>query len=113
MTASSMRLRHRPLSTTPAEAAEKVLDIEPEDARSEEKPATAVRCYYGTGWGLARRGFSASRRTWSASRGSMMLLVRPASMSRTACVSKSRIVCTAAITASTSGLIGEISGRQH
>jgi hypothetical protein len=49
-----MRLRRREPSTTPAEAAEKVLEVEPEDAEAEEKLATAVHWGYGTGWGLAR-----------------------------------------------------------
>jgi hypothetical protein len=57
MTMSSsveMRLRRRPPSTTPAEAAEKLLEIEPDDAAAEERLATAVHWGYGTGWGLAR-----------------------------------------------------------
>ena len=57
MTASSsleMRLRRRPPSTVPAEAAEKVLDVEPETKRAEERVSAAVHWAYGTGWGLVR-----------------------------------------------------------
>jgi hypothetical protein len=57
MTASSMlemRLRDRPSSTTPAKAAEKVLDIQAETEAAEERLATAVHWGYGTGWGAVR-----------------------------------------------------------
>lgn len=59
MTMSSsleMRLRRRPPSMTPAKAAEKVLEVEPEDAAAEDRLATAVHWGYGTGWGLVRGG---------------------------------------------------------
>ena len=57
MTVSStleMRLSGRGASQTPAEAAEKVLEVEPEDEESEAQFSELVHWGYGTGWGTAR-----------------------------------------------------------
>ena len=66
MTASStleMKLSGRGESTTPAQAAEAVLDVEPKDEDSESKFSNLVHWGYGTGWGsvqglLASAGIS-------------------------------------------------------
>lgn len=58
MTVSSTleaRARHRPASTAPARAAQRVLGIDEfASARAEERFSTAVHWSYGTGWGVAR-----------------------------------------------------------
>ena len=57
MTVSStleMRLSGRGASQTPAEAAEKVLEVEPEDEESEAQFSELVHWGYGTGWGSVR-----------------------------------------------------------
>jgi len=58
MTVSSTveaRLRHRPSSTAPARAAEKVLGIEEfADDAAENRFSNLVHWGYGTGWGVAR-----------------------------------------------------------
>lgn len=57
MTVSStleMRLSGRGASQTPAEAAEEVLDVQPEDEESEGQFSELVHWGYGTGWGTAR-----------------------------------------------------------
>ncbi|MDQ3567890.1 MAG: hypothetical protein M3397_07405 [Actinomycetota bacterium] len=57
MTVSStleMKLSGRAASETPAQAAEKVLKVEPEDAQSEGQFSNLVHWGYGTGWGGAR-----------------------------------------------------------
>lgn len=57
MTVSStleMKLSGRGASRTPAEAAEKVLDVEPEDEETEARFSNLVHWGYGTGWGGAR-----------------------------------------------------------
>ncbi len=57
MTVSStleMKLSGRPASQTPAEAAEKVLDVEPEDEGSEARFSNLVHWGYGTAWGGVR-----------------------------------------------------------
>lgn len=57
MTVSStleMQLSGRSASQTPAEAAEKVLDVEPEDEGSEARFSNLVHWGYGTGWGSVR-----------------------------------------------------------
>ena len=57
MTVSStleMRLSGRGASQTPAEAAEEVLEVEPEDEESEAQFSELVHWGYGTGWGTAR-----------------------------------------------------------
>jgi hypothetical protein len=57
MTLSStieMKLRRRPPSSAPADAAARVLGVEPQDERSRKRFATAVHWSYGTGWGAAR-----------------------------------------------------------
>src|SRR5215216_7834685 len=57
MTVSStleMKLSGRGASQTPAEAAEKVLKVEPEDEGSEAQFSNLVHWGYGTGWGGVR-----------------------------------------------------------
>ncbi len=57
MTASStleMKLSGRGESTTPAQAAEAVLDVEPKDEDSESKFSNLVHWGYGTGWGSVK-----------------------------------------------------------
>ena len=69
MTVSStleMKLSGRPASETPAQAAEEVLHVQPEDEDSEAKFANLVHWGYGTGWGgvhglLASTGLSGPR----------------------------------------------------
>jgi len=58
MTVSStleMKLSGRGASQTPAEAAETVLDVEPEDEQAEGRFSSLVHWGYGTAWGGARR----------------------------------------------------------
>ena len=57
MTVSStleMKLSGRDASQTPAEAAEKVLNVKPPDEEAEARFSTLVHWGYGTGWGGAR-----------------------------------------------------------
>ena len=57
MTAAStleMKLRKREPSTTPAEAAEKILDVEPTDDEAEQRLNNVAHWSYGTGWGIPR-----------------------------------------------------------
>ena len=57
MTVSStleMKLSGRPASQTPAEAAEKVLQVEPESEDKEARFSNLVHWGYGTGWGGVR-----------------------------------------------------------
>ncbi len=58
MTVSSTveaRLRHRPASTAPARAAQKVLGIEAfRSKQAQDRFSTLVHWSYGTGWGIAR-----------------------------------------------------------
>jgi hypothetical protein len=57
MTVSStleMKLSGRPASQTPAEAAEKVLQVEPESEDTEARFSNLVHWGYGTGWGGVR-----------------------------------------------------------
>jgi hypothetical protein len=57
MTVSStieMKLSGRGASETPAQAAEKVLDIEPEDEDAEARFSNLVHWGYGTAWGGVR-----------------------------------------------------------
>ena len=57
MTVSStreMKLRGRGASQTPAEAAEKVLKVAPEDEGAEARFSNLVHWGYGTGWGGVR-----------------------------------------------------------
>jgi hypothetical protein len=46
-----MKLRDREPSTVPAEAVEKVLDVEPKSKGSEERLANVTHFAYGTSWG--------------------------------------------------------------
>lgn len=69
MTASStleMKLSGRGESTTPAEAAEEVLDVEPPDEEAKSQFSNLIHWGYGTGWGgvhglLASAGLSGSK----------------------------------------------------
>lgn len=57
MTASStleMKLSGRGESTTPAQAAEEVMDVEPPDEEAESRFSNLVHWGYGTGWGSVR-----------------------------------------------------------
>jgi len=57
MTASSMieaRMTGRPPSTTPADAVERVVGIEPEGQEEEQRLSNLAHWAYGTGWGLPR-----------------------------------------------------------
>jgi hypothetical protein len=57
MTVSStveMKARGRPSSSTPAEAAARVLGVEPRDDRARRRFAAIVHWSYGTGWGAVR-----------------------------------------------------------
>ena len=57
MTVSStleMRARGRTASTAPADAAGKVLGVEPKDEAGEARFASLVHWSYGTGWGAVR-----------------------------------------------------------
>lgn len=57
MTVSStleMKLSGRAASTTPAQTAEAVLDVQPEDEQAEGKFSNLVHWGYGTAWGGAR-----------------------------------------------------------
>lgn len=57
MTVSSAveaKLRGRPASTTPAQAASKVLGVAPVDEQGERRFNNLVHWGYGTGWGAAR-----------------------------------------------------------
>ena len=56
MTLSStieMKLRRRPASSAPADAASKVLGVEPKGEKEEARFATLVHWGYGTSWGAA------------------------------------------------------------
>lgn len=57
MTISStieMKLRDRGASNAPAEAVEKVFDVEPEDEEAETRLSNLTHWGYGTGWGAVR-----------------------------------------------------------
>lgn len=71
MTASStlvMKLRNRGASSAPADAAAKVLGVEPKGEKEQARFATLVHWGYGTGWGgvrglLAASGLSGGKAT--------------------------------------------------
>jgi hypothetical protein len=57
MTVSStleMKISGRAASETPAQAAEEVLDVQPDDEESEARFSNLVHWGYGTGWGSVR-----------------------------------------------------------
>jgi len=57
MTASTkieMRLRGRPASTKPAQAASKILGVKPEGEKQEKRLGMLTDWAYGTGWGAVR-----------------------------------------------------------
>ena len=63
MTISStieMKLRRRPPSSAPADAAGKVLGVQPRDEKGKQRFATVVHYAYGSGWGLARAALAAA-----------------------------------------------------
>lgn len=49
-----MKLRKRPASSTPADAAGKVLRVQPRDERGKQRFASLVHYAYGSSWGLGR-----------------------------------------------------------
>src|SRR5436190_13266256 len=53
-TTIEMKLRKRPPSTAPADAAGKVLGVRPKDEKGKQRLASVVHYAYGSGWGLAR-----------------------------------------------------------
>ncbi|HEY4187670.1 MAG TPA: hypothetical protein VGP07_21510 [Polyangia bacterium] len=55
-----MKVRHRPASKTPAQAAEKTLDLKPASDEAEARLSNLVHWTYGTLWGLARSAISAT-----------------------------------------------------
>jgi hypothetical protein len=60
--AIEMKLSHRPPSTTPADAAGKVLGVQPRSERDKGRFATLVHWAYGTSWGLLRAALDGGRR---------------------------------------------------
>jgi hypothetical protein len=63
MTVSStieMKLRGRPPSTTPAQAAAKVLGVEPTGPREAERSANLTHWGYGASWGAVRGAIGAA-----------------------------------------------------
>jgi len=58
-----MRLSHRKPSTSPADAAGKVLGVQARDSAAKSRFATAVHWAYGTAWGLARAALGGTRRS--------------------------------------------------
>lgn len=48
------KLRNRPASSAPADAAGKVLGVQPRDEKGEARFSNAVHWGYGTGWGAVR-----------------------------------------------------------
>jgi hypothetical protein len=52
--AAETKLRRRPPSPAPAEAAGLVLGVEPRDEASKARFATSVHWAYGSGWGVVR-----------------------------------------------------------
>jgi hypothetical protein len=62
-----MKLSKRAPSTTPADAAGKVLKVQPRDAAGKQRFSNAVHWAYGTSWGLARAMLGGARtdRFWA------------------------------------------------
>jgi hypothetical protein len=63
MTISStieMKRRRRPPSSAPADAAGRVLGVQPRDEDGKRRFANAVHYAYGSGWGLARAAIGAA-----------------------------------------------------
>ena len=57
-----MRISRRKPSTTPADAAGKVLGVRPRDEAGKARFANVVHWAYGTGWGLVRAALGGPRR---------------------------------------------------
>jgi hypothetical protein len=55
-----MKLRKRPPSTVPADAAGKVLHVAPRDGAGKQRFSNLVHYAYGTGWGLGRAALGAA-----------------------------------------------------
>jgi hypothetical protein len=55
-----MKLRKRPPSTAPADAAGKVLGVRPRDEKGKQRFSNLVHFAYGTGWGLGRAALRAA-----------------------------------------------------
>ena len=55
-----MKLRRRPPSSAPADAAGKVLGVKPRDEKGKQRFATVVHYAYGSAWGLARAAIAAA-----------------------------------------------------
>jgi hypothetical protein len=60
--AIEMKISRRKPSTTPADAAGKVLGVQPRDEGGKARFANVVHWAYGTGWGLARAALGGPRR---------------------------------------------------
>jgi len=63
-----MKLRRRPASSTPADAAGKVLGVQPRDEAGKRRFGTLVHYAYGTAWGLGRAALGAALCTSSRRR---------------------------------------------
>ena len=55
-----MKLRRRPASSTPADAAGKVLGVQPRDEAGKRRFGTLVHYAYGSAWGLGRAALGAA-----------------------------------------------------
>jgi len=55
-----MKVRKRPPSTAPADAAGKVLQVAPRNETGKQRFSNLVHYAYGTGWGLARAALGAA-----------------------------------------------------
>jgi len=55
-----MKVRRRPPSSTPADAAGKVLGVQPRDEAGKRRFGTLVHYAYGTAWGLGRAALGAA-----------------------------------------------------
>jgi hypothetical protein len=62
-----MRISKRPPSTAPADAAGKILRVQPRDPEGKMRFANVVHWAYGTSWGLIRAALGGSRgdRAWA------------------------------------------------
>jgi hypothetical protein len=72
------KLRKRPASSAPADAADKVLHVQPRDEAGKSRLGNVVHYAYGTGWGLGRAVlaaafYAASGRRWRRRHGRSLL----------------------------------------
>ena len=72
-----MKVRRRPPSSTPADAAGKVLGVQPRDEAGKRRFGTLVHYAYGSAWGLGRAALGAALCTSSRRRGRRSALVEP------------------------------------